>query len=100
MKSSVQELSDGETHLPPPGSLIRILSELFWYDRRRYQEKPDQLYFVVESVLGSDSQLGCEAETLRVGSSSWSEVLSINLVIDGSPTWVEVDKNDFDLICV
>lgn len=95
------DLLDDEGKLPLPGSLIKILSELFWYDRRSFHEKPEQIYFVVESLLGTNElQPGCEAETLNVGVSSLSKGLKMNLVIDGSPTWVEVDKNDYSLLCV
>ena len=99
-ESFCSDLLNSEVQLPLPGSLITILSELFWYDRRSLHEKPEQIYFVVESVLDSDALLGCEAETLNAGSSSWSKVLKMNLVIDGSPTWVEVDENDYNLLCV
>lgn len=85
--------------LPPPGSLIRILTELFWYDRSSAKEQPEKLYYVIESMQGSDTVKQCEAETLNAGSRHLTDVLNINLIIDGSPTWVEVGKKDFDL-CV
>ncbi len=99
-ESFCSDLLDNEVRHPLPGSLIKILSELFWYDRRRFHEKPEQIYFVIESASCSDENLGCEAETLNVGVSSLSKGLKMNLVIDGSPTWVEVDKNDYRLLCV
>lgn len=80
-----------------PGSLLRLKSELFWYERRS-NESPDRIYLLVDSVVGRDNDIRCEAETLHAGLHLWKDALSVNLVIDGSPTWVEIDKRDFEIL--
>jgi len=92
-----------EFELPSPGSLIQILSNLFWHDKRNLRQESGQIYFVVETALENSpdhENLFCEAETLHAGTSSLLNSIKINLMIDGSPTWVEVDKSDYNLLCV
>jgi hypothetical protein len=92
--------SSHDHQLPLPGSLIQVNSELFWYDRRSAEERPNKIYFVVDSFEGSSKDLQCEAETIHVGLVDSHGVLTVNLIVDGSPTWVAIDKRDFEMLCV
>ena len=78
------------------GSLIRLKTELYWYDGRGWDESPGQICLLLDAanvLMPADASTRTDAD-----SDADTTVTDAYLLIDGSPHWVWVADKDVELL--
>ena len=74
------------------GGLIRIKTELYWYEGRGYDNTPGRVCLILDAVAVGPSTA---AVTTSVRSKTPTAAF---LLVDGSPHWVWITKTDVELL--
>jgi hypothetical protein len=81
-----------ETLRAQVGGLLRIKSNLYWYDGRGWDDLPGRVCL----ILDADNR-ACDAHARTAGADALP-ALAVLLLIDGTPRWVWVNQADAELI--
>ena len=76
------------------GGLLRIKSQLFWYDGRGWDKNPGRVCLILDATVDhAPATMACS--TARVRQQAVSPAL---LLMDGSPHWVWVAEADVEVV--
>lgn len=81
-----------ETLRAQVGGLLRIKSNLYWYDGRGWDDLPGRVCLILDAA---PVRRDAHARTAHLGGQHHAAVL---LLIDGTPRWVWVTQADAELI--
>ena len=73
------------------GGLIRLKSELYWYDRGSWDENPGQICLVLDA---SASLASIAAHAARAAGTAAAALL----LIDDTPRWIWVSQADMEIL--
>jgi len=76
------------------GSLIRLKTQLYWYNGRGYDGRPDR----VSLLLDVADEFGGVAQPDGCSCGGGSDKVSALLLIDGSPHWIWLVAADVELL--
>ena len=76
------------------GGLIRLKSELYWYDGRGYDGSPGQICLLLDAANVAARRTAATRTTTAVR----SRTADAYLLIDGSPHWVCAAAEDVELL--
>jgi len=81
------------------GGLIRLKSQLYWYDGRGYDGNPGRVCLILDAAtdLGLDYALTRRPAAARTTAATRTAAVAY-LLLDGSPQWVWVAKADVELL--
>jgi hypothetical protein len=83
------------------GDLLRLKTELYWYDRGVWDRSPDRVCLILDADQFRPPDT-CAAGTTGWTSSTTTAVRSTTaaafLLIDGQPQWVWVVEKDVELL--
>ena len=83
------------------GGLVRIKSELYWYDGRGWDGNPGRLCLVLDATAvaagGPPATATVAAEALRRTAAALTVAATL-LLIDGAPRWVWMVETDVELL--
>ena len=78
------------------GELLLLKGQLFWFNDKRWDNKPGRVCLILDADTG---YAGKKIKSSRVDASTglgWEAV--VQLLIDGSPTWVYVTKMTTEIL--
>ena len=85
------------------GGLLRIKTELYWYDRGRYDGNPGRVCLILDAydarqVVTRDIDASGAAN--RQAESEGKKVNSVDsfLLVDGIPRWIWLSEDDVELL--
>ena len=85
-----------ETLQSHKGGLIRLKSELYWYDRGSWDENPGQIYLLLDAAEDATTCPDAAVTTAAVRTQARATVAY--LLIDGSPHWVWAAAEDVEIL--
>jgi hypothetical protein len=82
------------------GGLIKLKSQLWWYDGRGWDNRPGRVCLIIDATVPdgcvSDASVpGALSEFIRCGG---AVVVAALLLIDGSPKWIWIKKEDIEIL--
>ena len=76
------------------GGLIEIKTELYWYGARAWDKSPGRICLLLEATTGYT----IESSRFAAHTANTSESIAALLLIDGSPRWVWMAKEDVETL--
>jgi hypothetical protein len=86
-----------ETLQSHKGSLIRLRTQLFWYDGRGYDNTPGRICLLLDADPERAAALYADATATAAVTASARRTAAF-LLIDGHPHWVCVAEKDIELL--
>lgn len=82
------------------GRLLRLRSDLYWYDGRGWDNNPDQICLVLNAKdLGNKGYANTEGVVARSRRTTVSSATAdVRLLIDGSPQMVWLEEQDVEFL--
>lgn len=84
-----------ETLQAHKGGLLRIKSELFWYDGCGWDKNPGRICLILDAAAVTAGNAAAARTTTAAAGALAAAAL---LLIDGSPRWVWVAEGDVEVI--
>ena len=76
------------------GGLLRLKTQLYWYDGRGYDESPDRICLILDAADG-DAKVPWKAPSTA---GAYPPGPAAHLLIDGTPHWIWVAESDVELL--
>ena len=76
------------------GGLLRIKSELYWYDGRGPDGIPGRVCLLLDAAAGDGTLVAART----ANAATRANTAAVLLLIDGAPHWVWVAQQDVELI--
>jgi hypothetical protein len=78
------------------GGLLRIKTQLYWYDKGRHDGNPGRICLILDAV----DEHAVEAYANRQAESDGKKVNSVDafLLVDGVPRWIWLSEADVELL--
>jgi hypothetical protein len=80
------------------GGLIRLKTQLYWYETKSWDDNPGRICLILDATLGPARHAGVDVVATVSGGRMDDEFLAAQLMIDGSPRWVWIDKQKAELL--
>ena len=77
------------------GGLIQLKSQLYWYGGRGYDGNPGRVCLILDAATIAPAHAPAHA---AVATAATADGVIAYLLLDGSPQWVWVDKEDMELL--
>jgi len=100
-----------ETLQAHKGGLIRLKTELYWYDGRGYDNTPGRICLILDAATADLRRTGGDhvgvaittaataAVTTAATAAATTAVVAVaHLLIDGQPAWIWVAEQDIELL--
>jgi len=85
-----------ETLQAHKGGLIRLKTELYWYDGRGYDNTPGRICLILDAAAYA---VHAAAGTTTAAATDIHAVVAVaHLLIDGQPAWIWLAEQDIDLL--
>ncbi len=75
------------------GCLLRLKTQLYWYGERGYDNTPGRVCLILDAAAGFDPITAAVTTSVRSKTPT-----AAFLLVDGSPHWVWVAKEDVELL--
>jgi hypothetical protein len=83
-----------ETLQTHKGSLLRLKTQLYWYDGRGYDNNPGRVCLILDATV----RLPAAVVAACAAAAATAAVPATFLLIDGQPQWVWVAEQDVELL--
>lgn len=80
------------------GGLIRLKSELYWYDRVSWDENPGQICLLLDAAENGGAANAAASRTAIMLAGCTATVTDAYLLIDGSPHWIWTVAEDVEFL--
>lgn len=79
------------------GGLLRIKSELYWYDIRNLDKRPGRICLILDAVPGSDAHIDAGGSVSMITEATVVNSAAALLLVDGSPRCVWLVESDVEV---
>jgi hypothetical protein len=87
------------------GELLRLKTQLYWYETKSWDDNPGRVCLILDAIDSGEGEEEADAflegSDKRVGAEAGDDdykIIVAQLIIDGSPQWVALNKKNIELI--
>jgi len=93
------EMELSETLQSHRGGLLRLKTQLYWYDGRGWDNNPGRICLILDAAAdAAPSEPAAASDVVEAAEAPAAGVAAALLLIDGSPQWVWVAEQDVELL--
>ena len=79
------------------GSLLRLRTELFWYDGRGHDKNPGRICLLLDATSAGSVEL-LDASAAFAASANLAATFAVHILVEGRPQWIWISEQDIEVI--